>query len=451
MNYANRFKQYLIKNKPNIIMCEQYKGSRTKIRVQCKTCKCVWKTTPDNIKHTKYTCPKCAKRIASHEEKVTLNNFLVRLKLKNKHLHYLTAYQCMSLPCDFYCDICNHQFSRVPTDLLNKRAKYGCPFCDKSDSIKKNRLTEAQFKSKLYAVNKTIINLDTYVKANLKIRFKCTVCGCIWKATPNNILRGKGCPKCNIKEMSRRKSLSPTRILERIHSYQPNINVITPISKTSQKVQCICEICGYKWKTSVQSLLAKHGCPKCAHIKACNKHRRSQKEINDILLEKKAIIYLNEETVMGDINKSNKYYFKCRECSYSWKSTLKYTLLHPTCPKCERSSTESQGEYEIKQFLKAHNIHFESPYIPGDSCRDKKPLHYDFKVGNILIEYQGSQHYYAKTSSNTTFKQAQHRLHIQQRHDYIKRKWASENNYTLYEILYKDSVYDKLKSIFERK
>jgi very-short-patch-repair endonuclease len=39
---------------------------------------------------------------------------------------------------------------------------------------------------------------EYYIHARTPILHKCTVCGCLWNGSPDNILRGYGCPECNL-------------------------------------------------------------------------------------------------------------------------------------------------------------------------------------------------------------------------------------------------------------
>ena len=63
--------------------------------------------------------------------------------------------------------------------------------------IVKPAKTNEQFLQELYEVNPDIEVLEDYQGAKIKIKFKCKLDGCIWEATPNNLLNGQGCPKCN--------------------------------------------------------------------------------------------------------------------------------------------------------------------------------------------------------------------------------------------------------------
>lgn len=108
------------------------------------------------------------------------------------------------------------------------------------------------------------------------------------------------------------------------------------------------------------------------------------------------------------------------------------------CPKCMAST----GEEQIMHYFKEHNIKYEYSFKPK-TCLDKKRLHYDFKVNNILIEYQGRQHYEPVSifGGQTIFKR-------QQRHDQIKRDWAIEHGYREIEIKYDQNINDILDKLF---
>ena len=99
------------------------------------------------------------------------------------------------------------------------------------------------------------------------------------------------------------------------------------------------------------------------------------------------------------------------------------------CPICN----ESHGEKFIRNYLDKNNIKYESQKKFKD-LKDKTYLSYDFYLSdyNILIEYQGQQHYEpikfnGKNNSN---------LEKQQYHDKLKREYAKNNGYKLLELKY---------------
>lgn len=95
---------------------------------------------------------------------------------------------------------------------------------------------------------------------------------------------------------------------------------------------------------------------------------------------------------------------------------------------------KSQGELRVSSILQNLNINFISQYSAID-CRDQLPLKFDFFLPayNVIIEYQGEQHYYP-----LDFMGGEERFQDQQRHDNIKREWCKKHNILLIEIPYTD-------------
>ena len=59
------------------------------------------------------------------------------------------------------------------------------------------RLTHEEFVNRMREINNDIEILGEYINANTKIKVRCKIDGYEWEATPNNLLSGNGCPKCN--------------------------------------------------------------------------------------------------------------------------------------------------------------------------------------------------------------------------------------------------------------
>lgn len=113
------------------------------------------------------------------------------------------------------------------------------------------------------------------------------------------------------------------------------------------------------------------------------------------------------------------------------------------CPKC----SESRGERFIRNYLDKHNI----PYIPQkkfNDLKDKRLLSYDFYLPkqNVLIEYQGLQHYIAggRGKFNKDY------FSTQQYHDKLKRAYAKNNGYTLLKPTYKLDTKEKVDEYLDK-
>lgn len=147
-----------------------------------------------------------------------------------------------------------HQWEVSPGSIL---AGYGCPHC--YGNIKK---TPEQYIHELKVKDIKYIPLEPYVNKYTPILHQCLKCpdDFSWKITPDNVLRGHGCPQC---AGNRRKTTEQYKAeLESkgifYKALEEYINDSTPILH-----QCPCPN-EYKWKTSPGSILSGKGCPKCA-------------------------------------------------------------------------------------------------------------------------------------------------------------------------------------------
>jgi len=126
--------------------------------------------------------------------------------------------------------------------------------------------------------------------------------------------------------------------------------------------------------------------------------------------------------------KSNKkIYWLCQDCKNSWITTPHSRVSQLSgCCQCESSN----GEKQIYNILNKYNINYTQEFR-FNNCRYKKPLPFDFYLSdlNILIEYQGSQHYIGWSNNKKSLQQ------IQQR-DSIKQQYCKDNNIKLIIIPY---------------
>lgn len=435
---------------PGIHCLDVYHGANYKIKFKCCVCDNVWLATPYNVLRAKYGCPVCGHLAEGRDSRVSLGSFLEKLGVKWPTVEYLSGYTKLSEQCLFRCVVCKRKFMCIARVLLDNRRKCGCPFCGLKRRGEVQRLSNEQFLAKLKHVNSNIVPMEKYVSYTKKIRFKCLMCGTIWTATPNNILGGKECPQCGLKSSNDKRSLNPDLIVKRIKQLSPSIDLLSKPQTYKKHVKCKCLICDNLWDTSVASLLAGHGCPQCGKIKQADSHCRSTQSINDqIHLRCSYIDLIEEHCSPKNRMNGNRYLFYCHHCHQHWRRNLKNILAFPHCPVCDSLSEYSLSELKIQRFLDHYHISYMSPFIPGESCRDKLPLHYDFKIKNILIEYQGEQHFSACVGWKGRNKEsAISALKIQQRHDAIKLNWAKQHEYELYYLSCRHSLKMQLDELY---
>ena len=123
----------------------------------------------------------------------------------------------------------------------------------------------------------------------------------------------------------------------------------------------------------------------------------------------------------------------CKNKHLFEQTPYKHLFCLQGCPVCNASG----GEQLIISWLNSNGYKnaFCFQYFFED-CKDKNPLPFDFYIPekNILIEYQGEQHY----------KQIDHfggrkEFLLRKHHDWLKRRYARKNNLKLLAIPYWDN------------
>lgn len=362
----------------------------------------------------------------------------------------------------------------------------------------KKRTTE-EYKVLVSNINPNIIVCDEYINSHTKIKHKCLIDGCEWNAIPTNILKGEGCPECGRKKISKALSKSKDDFLNKLKAFHPNTELISEYVRSSDDMTFRCKNCGYEWTTNGYSMIhAKNDCPKCSNYK-----KKTPEEFKE-LVEKMGKVYVvgeyktvkenvlvrckycgyeyygnpsvllsgggcrkcsdirngenlkltTEEFLFRNRNSLNENVIllseyngvfspikcQCNICNNIWLTTPSSLKQGSGCPECAMS----HGEIEISKYLKEHSIPFEMQKKFADLLGVyNSNLAFDFYVEskNLLIEYQGEQHYKSVDHFGGIRK-----FKIQQEHDLRKREYAKEHNILLLEIRFDEDIKKKLSN-----
>ena len=216
------------------------------------------------------------------------------------------------------------------------------------------------------------------------------------------------------------------------------VNIPLEYKGANTKSKHICRGCGIIFDQSPSHNYARKLCSKCGHKKTSLKCK-GQKRTSKLLRNKRKSPeeYMQEckergyDLPLEDYIKATiKINHKCEKCGNVYEQRPDDHLHGRGCPVCN----ESHGEKYIRNYLDEHNI----KYIPQKrfkDLKDKTYLSYDFYLpnNNILIEYQGIQHY---ESINIKGIGKYSDLEKQQYHDNLKREYAKNNGYKLLELKY---------------
>lgn len=168
-------------------------------------------------------------------------------------------------------------------------------------------------------------------------------------------------------------------------------------------------------------------CPYCRQGQKNGKPKIYYQQKLDALFGENQFLILDEEV------RTNRKIQVLHTCGFIRNIRIDSLLNSTGCPKC--NSKISKGEQRIINFLEENNIEYEYQSKMGDTKQ-----RFDFKIGDLIIEYNGEQHYYPISTFG-----GEQRFEEQQKLDQQKKKYCLENNLQLIIISYKD--YSNIENI----
>lgn len=236
--------------------------------------------------------------------------------------------------------------------------------------------------------------------------------------------------------------------IENIHKWidinNKSFKLISDIYYGSKEKKMIfkCDKCNSEWDMTWNNIVTGSDCPFCQGYRV--------NETNCLATKRPYIAKEWHPTKNGDLTSHDitwcsetKVWWVCLKCGHEWDALVSNRVsANSGCPKC----ASSLGEKLIKEFLDKFLINHITQFIFPD-CKYKNPLRFDFYLPNynLLIEYQGEQHY-----RPVDYWGGNDEFIVQQLKDQIKRDYCKNNNINLLEIKYTEIkningiLYDKL-------
>ena len=306
--------------------------------------------------------------------------------------------------------------------------------------MKKIKLTTEEFieRAKQIHGEKYDYSLVEYNGYKEKVKIICPIHG-VFEQISKDHLRGCGCSKCK-----KVKKLTTEEFIKRakeIHGEKYDYSLVE-YKNIDTKIKIICPIHGVFEQTPYNHL--HYECKKCSKEKqqAFNKRELYEAKVNFIERAKQIHGEKYDYSLVEYKNTSTKVKIKCIKHNIIFEQTPSMHISSKQgCPICK----ESKGEKQIYLWLNKKNITFEYQKRFSD-LKDKDLLSYDFYIPSkkVLIEYNGIQHY-----KIINFFSNRNKFLLQKHHDWLKRKYAKDNNINLLIIPYWD--FDNINKILEEK
>ena len=292
------------------------------------------------------------------------------------------------------------------------------------DSVKRKTTEQFIKEAKKVHGDKYDYSLTEYKNTDTKVKIICPKHG-VFEQRPHDHLKGHGCDKC-AKELSsiiRSSSLEQfIKKAKKIHGDKYDYSLVD-YKNNHTKVKIICPIHGEFEQIPYVHLKGANGCdcPKCVN---CKKYTPEE-----FIKKAKEYFPMYDYSLVDYKNSYTKVKIICSKHG-EWNIRPNDLLNGHGCPKCQ----ESKGEKNIREWLLKNGFKEGKDFECQKrfkECKDKRALPFDFyfKPKDILIEYQGFQHYYEINNRNN--------LAYIKLHDKIKREYA-EKFHNFLEISYKD-------------
>lgn len=297
-------------------------------------------------------------------------------------------------------------------DSLKSKKKHGCPKCAGNGKLtQEEAIRNLKQKHPMYDFSNF-----SYKNARTPSLVKCEK-GHSWYVSYYSSMTGCGCPECVKERKPEMKRLKPNVVFENLKKIHPDYDFSEFIYEgTDKKSKVICSK-GHIWYTSYGKLIIGHGCLKC--------QTRTQEEAIKNLKEKKPEYDFSFFEYKGSNKKSMII------CDKGHIFQMKYCKIMEGvgCPECKIS----KGEYRIKKYLEKNGLEFETQKTYFDA-KYKDFLRWDFYLPkyNLLIEYNGRQHYefVARFHKNLMG------FRVQLERDIIKKNYAIKNGIRQFTISY---------------
>lgn len=294
--------------------------------------------------------------------------------------------------------------------------------------------THEEHVAELAIKNPTVEAAETYSGGHVKIMHHCLIHDVYWKLQPVNALRGDGCVLCHKERIGNSNRMSHNQYVEAVKNINPTIIVVGDYVNARTAILHKCTVHNVEWYALPSNILRGCGCCECGN----NKTRDKNGMTHDEYVARVRSINSDIDVVGKYINAKTPIQHRCKIDGYVWDATPDVILHGYGCPQCH----ETSGERQVRQWLVRHNINYKFQKS-FDDCRDILPLPFDFYLPdyNVLIEYNGGQHY-----KPIEYFGGEENFKKQKLHDSIKNEYCESNNIRLLVIPYYANVEEELNN-----
>jgi hypothetical protein len=249
--------------------------------------------------------------------------------------------------------------------------------------------------------------IGNYTSCRLPILLKHISCGYEWNAYIHNIIRGNGCPQCSFDK----KRLSLDEVKNRFKKAGFELLGEYTNNRTPALVKHL--NCNRIWKAVPLHIFRGKGCRPCSI--------NDQRLPNEMVKEK--LYHLGYEMLGEYKNVNTPILLKHIICGNEWSPVISNIFAGCGCPQCARSVNEKL----TGKLLQSAGFNFEAQ---KKIQIERKKIRVDYYLAeiNIIIEYNGGQHYNPVCFNGISQEEAERKFIKQQLRDQLLSQYCIDNN-----------------------
>lgn len=295
-----------------------------------------------------------------HKNKVHNTDFNKREKCKKNNIRLITIYDTYPAneepPYETDCYVFNgflneYGHNRLINLIKHLMTDFGIEYANLNwDQIANDAYANCHYNATMDFINKlkiispNIEVLESFKGSKIPISVNNTTCDHpAWKARPETLLKGIGCPECGKIKASKSKTRTHLEFEKEIKRINPTIKLNGQYSKITERIDVICKECGHVWSPLAYSLISGKGCPHCSAKKGAQK-RKNKLSTKTTEQFKNEISAINKNIIIkGDyINNKTKIEVECLICGYQWRVVPATLLNGHGCPNCAHKNKTSK-------------------------------------------------------------------------------------------------------------
>lgn len=382
-------------------------------------------------------CPKCGLIKLGMSIRSNTEDFIRKARKVHgdKYGYDRVNYVKKDVPVDIYCPVCKDYFQQTPGCHL---AGHGCIRCANNKPIGTEEFIR---RAKEVWGDRYTYEKSVYTTNKAKIIVTCRIHG-DFHTNAYDFLKGHGCPDCGIDAIKQKRRMSQDDFITQCKAVHGDIYDYsqTLYKGKRKKVTIICRKHG-PFEQWPENHASGQGCPVCKFEKASVRNTKGKEQfikdarkVHGDRYDYSQVVYINNKTNVTVI---------CPEHGPFEVMPQDHIQKKNGCPKCQTS----KGETAIHVWLDAHGIKHDwhKPIRTPMAIGKRKKFIPDFYIesANLMIEYNGEQHYHAKEEWG-----GEKQFQWQQARDAALREYCQQNEIRLLEIPYTD--FDRIEEILEQ-